>query len=229
MLIPSSVPARADEMTETQRRELGGYFERCAAHENSCCDPLLFALVLSGEKPAAEITAAAFAFPDHRWAPHRGLFALCDLFGLSYRRIGHGTGSTWFVAPTGGRLDLLPSSELTARNRAWHRRLGVILGYPPDAVDYFIETDGEQRTRPLTLLERGVFSPEELAYTQFVFYVPKTSTTGYEQAIETGKAVRKQLSELAETWRLPELDEIATELYNDALRRLDEPIGVANQ
>ncbi|UPM42304.1 hypothetical protein [Halocatena salina] len=216
MLVPSPVPPCAETLTERQRCELGRYFERHA--ENDACyrDPLLLALVVAGDKPAAEISATEFAFPEHPWTPHRGLIALCELFELSYRRIGQGTGNDWFIAPTDGRLDLLPSSEKADRNRAWHRRLGVVLGYPPEAIDFFIDTDGTERTRPRDLLKRGVFSPEELAYTRFVFYIHDDSINGYERAIETGRAVRARFTELAEMWHLPALAAIADDVFEEA-------------
>lgn len=223
MLVPSPVPPRAETLTERQRRELGQYFERHVENDACYCDPLLFTLVLVGDKPAAEISPMAFAFPEHRWTPHRGLIALCELFELSYRRIGQGTGNDWFVAPTEGRLDLLPSSEKTERNQAWHHRLGVVLGYPPEAIDCFIDTDGTERTRPRDLVERGVFSPDELAYTRFVFYIHDDSIDGYEQAIETGRAVRARFTELADTWRLPALAAIADDVFDEAKNTITSP------
>lgn len=216
MLIPSPVSPRANDMTEAQRRELGRYFKRHADSDTCYRDSLLLALVLAGDKPAAEITANDFAFPDHPWTPHRGLLDLCDLFDLSYRRIGRGTGNSWFIAPTEGRLDFLPTSEKTNRNEAWHRRLGVVLGYPYEAIEFFIDTNGEKRTLPRDLVENGTFSPEELAYTQFVFYIHDDSIEGFERAIETGKARRARFAELAKEWDLPALDRITENVFEES-------------
>lgn len=204
-------------MTDRQRRELEQYFRNHSDSDECYRDPLLFALVLAGDKPAAEISAAKVAFPDHHWTPHRGLLELCDLFELSYRRIGHGTGNDWFVSHSEGRLDLLPSSEKTERNDAWHRRLGAILGYPADAIESFIETNGQKRTLPRDLAEEGAFSPEELAYTQFLFYIHDDSVKGYEQAIKMGKARRARVAELAKQWDTPSLNRIADDVYEEAI------------
>lgn len=218
MLIPSSVTPRAENMTETQHRELQHYFKRHVESETCLRGPLMFALVLAGDKPAVDLSPSDWEFPDHPFVPHEGLKELCDLFDLSYRRIGHGVGHDWIISPSPGRLDFLPSTNQTDRNAAWHHRLGVIFGYPPEAINYFIEHTGREWTHPENLVASGVFTPKEVAYTRFVFYMHDDSTEGYEQAIETGKTVRKHISELAEEWELPSLNTIAEEVYDDAIR-----------
>lgn len=112
---------------------------------------------------------------------------------------------------------MLPSTARTSANAAWHRRLGVVFGYPSAAIDFFIASDRETRTQPNERVEAGEFSPEEMAYTEFVFYVHDDSLDGYTQAIETGKTVRARFSELATGWDLPVLDALADEVYQEAV------------
>lgn len=218
MLIPSPVTARTKDMTEAQHRALGQYFERHVESETCRRDPLLLALVLAGDKPAVDYSPSKWEFPEHPFAPHEGLQELCDVFNLSYRRIGSGVGSDWIVAPSPGRLDLLPSTNRTDRNAAWHRRLGIIFGYPPEAIDYFIESTGGDRTHPEDLVVSERFPPEEIAYTRFVFYRHDDSIEGYERAIKMGKTVRRRISDLADEWELPALDTIAEDAYEDGVR-----------
>ncbi|WP_330632700.1 hypothetical protein [Halocatena halophila] len=222
MLVPSTISPRADDCTPAQHEALRAYCARYVEQPVWYRDPLLFALVLAGDKPAADITAHEFAFPNHRWAPHRGLFELCELFDLSTRRIGPGVASDWFVAPNGGRLDLLPSTDKTVGNLAWHRRLGTILGYPPSAIEFFATTPPGERTQPSDLVRTGQFSPQEIAYTRFVFYVHDDSIERYEQAIEEGKQMRDRFSTLQQRWNLPALNQIATGVYEAGVEALAE-------
>lgn len=216
MLVPSSVSTHKNKLSEPQRQALGRYIERHVEHDAWHREPLMLALVVAGDKPAALIDPASFAFPDHPWSTHTGLLELCDVLELSYRHVTDISG--WFVAPAEGRLDLLPSTGRAPTNDAWHRRFGVVLGYPPDAIDFFIETSGDERTRPRDLVDRGVFSPDELAFTQFIFYIHDDSIDGYEQAITEGKIVRERFEELAAAWGLPDLKKIAAGVHEESRR-----------
>lgn len=167
-------------------------------------EPLMFLLVLAGDKPAVTMNPSREQFPDHPWDPQTGLKQLCDQLNVvahHRRELGW-----WFVAPVNGRLDLLPSSNRTDRNHAWGRRLGVVLGYPPDAIELFLDRKGKW-VEPKELVRDDHFTPDEMADAGFVVYRHDDSIDGYEQAIQDGRKVRKRLEELAEKWRLPELNE----------------------
>lgn len=215
MLVSSPVSPRGEALTATQRTALNEYFERHHASETPTRTPLLLALVLAGDKPATHITPASWAFSGTSCETDTHFRAFLDTLGLAAH---HLTGmSGWFVAPSRGRFGLLPSTARTRANAAWHRRLGIVFGYPSAAIEYFIHTDHEDRTQPKERLAAGEFGSEEMAYTEFVFYVHDDSLDGYTQAIETGKTVRARFTDLATRWDLPVLDALADEVYQEAV------------
>jgi hypothetical protein len=134
--------------------------------------------------------------------PHIGLTQLCDRLDLvaHHRR----ALTWWFVAPVDGRLDLLPSNDRAERNAAWVRRLGVVLGYPPHAIEYFIEKKTEW-IEPHEHVASGQFSPDEMADAGFIVYRHDDWVEGYDWAVRHGRRVRQRLEALAEKWELPEL------------------------
>lgn len=204
MFIPTAAAPPITTITDDERRALREYLGNCVDNERfDFVNPLLFVLVLSGDKPAATMQPSREEFPDHPWDPHNGLKKLCRQLNVvaHHRR----ELNWWFVAPVDGRLDLLPSSNRTERNEAWERRFGVVLGYPPDAVEVFLSRDSEW-TEPHELVANGQFSSEEMADAGFVVYRHDDSIEGYEQAVRTGRRVRSRLEELADTWSVPELD-----------------------
>ena len=203
MFMPTATDPPIMSITNDERQALRTYLGNCV--DNERCDfihPLMFVLVLSGDKPAATMQPSRDEFPDHPWAPQTGLTQLCDQLNV----VAHHRREIdwWFVAPVDGRLDLLPSSNRTERNDAWVRRLGVILGYPPRAVECFIEKAGEW-TEPHELVATGQFSPADMADAGFIVYRHDDSVEGYEWAIRHGRRVRQRLEAVAETWDVPEL------------------------
>jgi hypothetical protein len=134
---------------------------------------------------------------------------LLDLFDCDYRRI-YGTPDL-LVAQSTGRFGFLPTVK-NADCGAYHRRLGVVFGYPSTAIECFIQYEGT-RTQPRDLVNASVFSATELAYTIFVSYMPEESTAGYERAIARGRATRTRLTTLAHKWDLPVLETVADAVY----------------
>lgn len=198
MLVPSSV--RDDELTESQRCEFGRWLQANADHDS--VEPALkLTLVVSGDKPAVFISS-------EEWDEH--FFELIDWLDLTVHQMNQMPG--WFVAPVHGRLDLLPSNGLhEPKNAAWHRRLGVVLGYPTDAIEYFINRDSQ--TGAHERVENDDFSPDEIAFADFVFYRHDDSINGYEQAIADGKAIRARFFELAHMWDVPVIESLAEAFY----------------
>lgn len=187
-----------------QQEALRGYFDNCLENgRTSRSHPLEFALVLAGDKPAATMHPTEDEFPNDPFDPAAGLRRLCDVLNVVCRKP---RTNWWFVAPVDGRLDLLPSGNRTERNEAWYRRFGVVLGYPPDAIEAFIDARG-QWTEPHELVADGHFDADTIADAGFVSYRHDDSIDGYEQAIEQGRALRRRLDELADTWGVPEIDE----------------------
>lgn len=205
MFMPTPVAPPITTITNDDHRALRKYLENCVENERfEFEEPLMFVLVLSGDKPAATMQPSREQFPDYPWTPQTGLKQLCDqLDVVAHHRRELGW---WFVAPVDGRLDLLPSSNRTERSDAWIRRLGVVLGYPPNAIEMFLNRNGEW-TEPHELVADGQFSSEKMADAGFVVYRHDDSVEGYEWAIQAGKHIRLRLEELADKWDLPELNE----------------------
>lgn len=209
MFMPTAGEPPITTITDDQRQALREFFRNCVESERfNSIDPLMFALVLSGDKPVTTIDPSDDQFPGHRWSPQTGLKELCSrVNAVAYKRRDIGW---WFVAPTYGRLDLLPSHNRTECNEAWMRRLGVIFGYPPSVIDYFLSVESEW-IKPHERVAAGQFSAEEMADAGFVVYRHDDSVEGYEWAIKTGRRVCSRLEELADTWDVPELGTFVTE------------------
>lgn len=198
-------------LSTEQRDVLREYFSNCLENDRSHrSHPLEFVLVLSGDKPACTMHPSEEEFPHDPFDPAAGLRRLCDQFNVVYRKPRN---NWWFVAAVEGRIDMLPSGNRTDRNDAWYRRLGVVLGYPPEAIEAFIAARG-QWTDPSEYVATGQFSVEEMANAGFVFYRHDDSVEGYEHAIETGRRIQERLNELADEWNIPELEEFIAEHRN---------------
>lgn len=214
MLVPSSV--RNDTLMPTQRQAFQEWLRVQEEHE-SFEDPLTMSLVVAGDKPAMYLQPSKWAFDGPRFGGNTDeqFVDLMETLGLTTHQMKEMNG--WFVAPVHGRLDLLPSTVRAPTDAAWHRRLGVVLGYPYEAIEFFIDTSGAKRTQPRDLVDNGTFTPEEMAYIQFVFYIHNDSSDGYEQAIEDGKVTRARFTELAKQWDLPVIESLAAAFYQLAV------------
>lgn len=210
MFVPSTV--RDESLSAEQRDALGRWM--CRHHDHESFGPaLLFALVVSGDKPATHITPRSWAFPGSQFETDERFLDFVDVLDLEAHTLREGQG--WYVAPTHARFDLLPSSVRAPTTAAWHRRLGTVFGYPSTAITHFIETDSRVDSR--TRVENNDFTPEEIAYAELVFYRHDDSIAGYERAIENGKTIRARFTELADRWELPTLDQMAEEYYQLAI------------
>jgi hypothetical protein len=199
-----------ESLSATQRRAFSQYV-RVHCHDDSWFrTPLRLALVLAGDKPATLIDPCPWAFPESPLQSPDCALPLLDQLNLAYKRIRDLPGV--IVAASSGRLELLP----TVMNPcdAYHRRLGVVLGYPSTAIEYFLQKDGVP-TPAHEYVEHGLFEASEMAYTGFVFYTPEDSNAGYRRAITAGKATRAHLSELADSWEIPALETLADGIYEE--------------
>lgn len=186
----------------TQNREVDG---KLAVH------PISLARVLAHDKPAAYVDTVTGVAPQDN-SPADYLAEIIDRIDLPARQ---GDGSGWIVARTSWRLDLLPTTE--SRNNAYHKRCGVVYGYPQEAIEHFINFKEVNVTR-CDLARAGVFPADEIAFTVFVPYAHRGSIEKYEEMIEKGKAIRRRITELSRAWDLPELDEHAEEVYQDVAK-----------
>jgi hypothetical protein len=199
-----------ERLSASQRRAFRRYVTvHCQANHWSRT-PLRLALVLAGDKPATLFDPYPWAFPERSPSSPECALPLLDQLDLTYKQIQDLPGVV--VATSSGRLALLPT-VMTPCN-AYHRRLGVVFGYPPTAIEYFIQKESTPTT-PRTYVEQDQFEAAEIAYTGFVFYTPEDSVAGYRRAVAAGKATRARLSELAATWEIPALETLATGVYEE--------------
>lgn len=217
MFVPSAADPPITSITDDQRQALRSYFGNCVENGRSHrSHPLDFTLMLIGDKPACTMHPSEEEFPADPYHPASGLQRLCDRLDLAVQKPRE--VNWWFVAPTYGRLDLLPSGNRCDRNEAWHKRLGVVLGYPPSAVEAFTEAFNAQEPPKDSeeLVAEGHFTAEEIANAGFVSYRHEDSIERYEQAIEEGKRIRDRLEQLANEWNVPELSECVSDRWERA-------------
>ncbi len=207
MSIPDRTTFPLETLTEHQREMFRQFITHRKKDQMNIREPIWFALLLAGKRPATEITIFGPPDdPDHPITPEE----IAEAFDLNYQ---------WWadtcldVARSSWRLDLLPSQGEVSE--AYHRRLGCFYGYSEEDVEHFL-TGGEQRTLPADLVSNGVFSHDEVAYTTFVPQGHDDSIDGYNRAIEMGKTNRSTIEEYADNWGIPELAAYAAWIYHDA-------------
>lgn len=209
MFEPTATDPPLTSPTDDQREALRNYFGNCTdcAHLSH---PIDFALMLCGEKPACTMHPTEDEFPSDPFTPAAGLRRLCHMFGLSYRQCN----GWWFVAHTGARLDLLPTSGRGRLSPQAARRFGAILGYPQSAVEAFIDAEG-QLPDPQDSLH-GQHPPEEIADVAFLSY----KMDNPETALKRGRRIRRRLEHLADVWAVPELNDFIAEHRRETLNEL---------
>lgn len=200
------------DLTNSQYESLSEYTQRHQqAPDKLSPNPYVIARVLTGDRPAAYINPATGVTPDSYSGKDEYLTEVFGRLGLVARKIDGDNG--WNVARTAWRLDLLPTTN--SLSDAYHRRLGVVYGYPEDAIEYFINNPDVTVTY-CDLARSGIFSAEDIAYASiFVPYTHEKSIPMCERLIERGKMIRKRISELSDTWNIPELDQHAEDVHQD--------------
>lgn len=199
------------ELTDAQHSALREYTERHrTAPEKLAPHPMTIARVVAQDRPAAHVTPITGVVPSGS-ADHDEY--LPDVFGRMGLHTCQMEGDDgWYVARTAWRLDLLPpAATFTA---AYHRRCGVFFGYPPDAVDWFIEHPDVHVTH-CDIGRSGIIPPEDVAYEIFIPYMHKKSIERYADVIAKGKAIRRRITELSSVWDLSGLDAHAQAVYDD--------------
>lgn len=167
--------------------------------------------VIAGDKPATELRMSEFALTDGPFLfPDRAAAFLRELELVTEER-----GDSQYVARSNDWFDLLPSSG-TLSDTEHERQRGIFFGYPERDIEWFINTHDE-RISPRKRVKNDDFTPEEIAYIDFLSYVNEDSVEGYERAIENGKHVRKLLSDVANKWGIPGIKEIATDHHQSAV------------
>lgn len=218
MFEPTAPDPPITTISDDERRVLREYLGNCV--ESELFDdpqPLLFVLMLAGDKPAVAFDPRDEEFPNYPFAPRKGFRELCASLDLALEtRLGT---PLWVVAPVRGRLDLLPTSNRSRRSPEWERRLGVVFGYPPSAVDSFVNRDGdwmEARKR----VRDGQFTVDEMVDVGLLGYRCENTQQGYEKAIQDGRRVRRRLEQLAEEWDLPEIKTLVEGHRDYLLKRI---------
>lgn len=193
------------ELTTTQRQTLSAWL---SAHDREFAIEL--ARVLAEEKPAIEL----------RMPPiNSGPFLTAERAVAFVRELGLAASKRdgrHFIAHTHDWIDeQLPSGSLP--NAEHNRQMGYFFGYPEADVEWFINTPQDERVSPRERVESGDFTPEEMAHTDFLSYVPEDSIEGYERAIANGKRARERLSDVADEADIPVIKEIAEAHYQSAV------------
>lgn len=196
------------DLSDEQYRALREFTVQHLQEDTCSTTPIRLARVLSRKKPATLILT-----PPEISSSEEYLVDLLDRINCPYRTF---TGlSGWVVSSTSGRLDLLPTSKTLCD--AYHRRLGVVFGYPRDAVDHFINKDSSHPTT-FDIAQSDAYDAKEVAYTKFVCYAhPKTPPETFEYYLSVGRENRQRIAQLAQVWNMPELDELANEIYTEAV------------
>lgn len=200
-------------LTVTQRCLFRDYIIRHKDAETYSKNPINLARVLIGDRPAAALTPLLkIDVPNEYDDADEYVPAMVSEMGLQYRTlVDH---FDVYISSSSKRLDLLPTVKVM--NDAFHRRLGVVLGYPPDAVERFIKTSISVTW--LDLIRADIFTPKTVAYTVFVpFSIYDKSLPKYNEAINHGKQIKQRIHECAHEWEMTELDEYAEILYADAI------------
>lgn len=173
-------------------------------------NPIVLARVLAGDKPGGYINLNGETYPDFG-DTDAYIAELCSTLELETRKIKEARGCC--ISRSDLWLDMLPTVQ--SSTDAFHRRCGVVYGYPQEAIEDFIETTTEVAT--CDLVRAGIFNAEEIAYLVFVSFSHNNSLEQYEKQIERGKEIRHRMEELAEAWKLPVLDEYVSLLHSDVV------------
>lgn len=207
------------DLSDEQYRALCEFTQRHRDEDTCSTTPVRLARVLAHDKPATLILTPPEISPPRgqSCSPEEYLVTLLDRIECLYRQVDGLSG--WIVASSAGRLDLLPTVKTLCD--AYHRRLGVVFGYPADAIDYFINNDNSRSTK-IDLVQSGTFDAEEAAYTKFICYSHPKTREKFEHHISIGRAIRQRISQLARVWGLPELDALADDVYNEEVTALKE-------
>lgn len=200
-----------EDLTNSQRRLLSQFLTLKRETKSNVREPIWFALVLAGEKPGCLISTNQSVEDDSIIS--FSLKEMIEEFDLVYSDLG----GSLDVARFSWRIEMLPSNHHDLGPEACLRRAGAFYGYPKEDVKHFIDA-GPWETYPTDLVEAGTIRPEAAAY---MMLLPQRYDVAehYDRAIESGKRIRKTMSEQSEQWDLKELDDYADWIYQTALER----------
>lgn len=207
----ASLPNGDRALTVTQRQTLSAWLSALHDRDERHGFSIELALTLAGDKPACLIHNFDLALDRGPFDTPAEALEFNHKLGIVTKQLYK--SNVWYSARTYFRLSLLPSSGSTKAGTNFQRRMGVFFGYPEPDVEWFIRTPPTERISPRARAENGEFSPVELAYVDLVPYCHETSIAGYERAIAVGKQIRQRITVLANRWRLPILDALATDHY----------------
>ncbi len=204
-------PVTIDRLPAAEQHRLGSFFGAYFEGDGPLQPLLRFALVIAGEKPAT-VVQAEWNCANSPFSTEREFIRLFERLGCTTRRFSalHG----WIVGHARGRFDLLPTTWNVAHNAGWHRRLGVLFGYPACDIRRFL--DDREWIRPRARVESGTFTPAEVANTAFLCHRFEDSIDGYRRAIAWGRRLHTRYQQLAQSWELPILAAIADRQYEIA-------------
>ncbi len=197
-----------ETLTERQQEVFTRYIDTKREAEKGLREPIWFALVLAGKKPAINISIFSKGEDSSSSITAEEIAESFDLIYRKYREDIDVVRSSW-------RLELLPSKKEDVFASSYFRRLGCFYGYPEQDTKYFIE-NSKWNTSPPDLAEEGMISPHEAAYMVFLPQRYNVSEQ-YERAIESGQRIRKTISECSKRWNFSYIDEHTEWVYQQAL------------
>lgn len=186
------------EFTTTQRQTLDRWFSAYHDQFEEFDFPIQFTRVLAGDKPATLLQRSDLTVDGGPFFFDDGAVSFVNELGLVTTK----RDKSWFCARSQAQFELLSSAEM-----------GKFYGYPEKDIKWFVDTPPDERVSAKERADNGDFTPEQLAYVDFTPYVNEDSIEGYKRAIEDGKRIRDLLSDIADEWRLPVLDQLADDHY----------------
>lgn len=204
------VPFEHNGFSQSQHSVFTEWMEEYREEYEQFSFPIRFSLTLSGDKPATIIQGSDWKFYDSPFESEEDALQFIEELGLSLHQVRK--ERSYYVSHSPIQFDFLPSTSSTSANDAWHRRLGTVFGYPQEEIEWFVNKD--DRIEPRDRVEKGEFTPDEMAFVDLLDYNHEDSIEGYENAIESGRAVRERIEELADEWDMPILDQLAEDHYD---------------
>lgn len=203
-----------NDLTPTQRRTVQTWFEDLHDRREQYDVPINFIRVVLGDKPATCVSQSDWKSDRKNDAsPFDSVdefLAFIEDLGLFHHH--HTNDSSHTISNSAWRLDILPSMAQYRSSTALHRRLGIVFGYPRKDIEWFV-SDERTGLSPRDRVNNGEFTPEEMAFIDFLAYRNEGTVDGYERAIDEGQRIRTLLSEVADKWDLPIIDRIVQNHY----------------
>lgn len=200
-----------ETMTTEQREIFGEYLRSRQKSRLNIQEPISVARLLVDHKPGVNLSSLTMpSIVDYE--PSVSVQDVAEVFDLEYKIEDGNT----LMARSSWLLDVYPSSGEVPT--AATRRAGAFLGYPQADINHFLHSEPPNIT-PIAYIEKGIFSPEEMAFTKFLPQRHEDTIEGYERAITTGREIWILLTRYSNRWDLPKLNDYLDWIFDSALEK----------